>query len=349
MKFSVIVPVYGVEKYLDACVQSVLDQTFGDFELILVDDCSPDGCPAMCDAWAQKDPRIRVIHKEVNEGLGFARNTGMASAMGAHILFLDSDDTVVPELLEVCAEAVADADILTFGVAFCHENREGMVTSKRVQIPQRSYGATPKEKAEIFAMLNREKIFQYAWNKIYSREFLLSCGTKFEKTKLIEDFLFNIEVFTHARRISAVDRQFYNYRKPVHETLASRYSPEFFELCKRKFMLEQQFLRHCDSDAETHRNLIVEGYINHLISAIIRNHSKSAALTVKQQCDCIRTMITDPVTVQVLSDYTPAGMKYKLICALMRAGCIRTLLMLSIGVEFMQQQVLPLVRKFSNR
>ena len=75
MKFSVIVPVYGVEKYLDECVQSILSQTYSDFELILVDDKSPDNCPVMCDAYAAQDARVRVIHKEANEGLGFARNT----------------------------------------------------------------------------------------------------------------------------------------------------------------------------------------------------------------------------------------------------------------------------------
>ena len=76
-KISVIVPVYRVEKYLDRCVESIVNQTFGDFELILVDDGSPDNCPAMCDAWAQKDDRIRVIHKK-NGGLSSARNAGMA-------------------------------------------------------------------------------------------------------------------------------------------------------------------------------------------------------------------------------------------------------------------------------
>ena len=76
---SVIIPVYRVERYLDACVSSVLAQTFGDFEIILVDDGSPDGCPALCDAWARKDPRIRVIHRE-NGGLSAARNTGIEAA-----------------------------------------------------------------------------------------------------------------------------------------------------------------------------------------------------------------------------------------------------------------------------
>lgn len=350
MKFSVIAPVYGVEKYLNACVQSVLAQSFEDFELVLVDDCSPDGCGAMCDAWAQKDSRVRVIHKERNEGLGFARNTGMKAALGDYILFLDSDDTVASDMLMECDAALEEGqDILVFGVAFCHENHQGKVTSKRLQIPQRSCAATPEERAEMFAMLNRAKIFQYAWNKVYRREFLLSCGAQFEQTKLIEDFLFNILVFSHAGKISSLDRQFYNYRKPVHETLASRYSPEFFELCKRKFQLEQQFLRLCDSDAEAHRNLIVEGYINHVISAIIRNHAKSAGLTGKQQIRQIRTMIADPLTAEVLSEYTPASVKYKLICGCMRGGYARTLLVLSILAEFAQQRLLPFLRRLMSR
>lgn len=90
-RFSIVIPVYNTEKYLDCCVKSVLTQTFRDFELILVDDGSPDNSPAMCDAWAEKDHRIRVVHQE-NGGLSAARNTGIRNASGEYLLFLDSDD-----------------------------------------------------------------------------------------------------------------------------------------------------------------------------------------------------------------------------------------------------------------
>lgn len=91
MKFSVVIPVYKVEEYLDQCVQSVLGQTYSNIEVILVDDGSPDRCGAMCDEWAQKDDRIRALHQE-NGGLSAARNTGIRNATGDYILFLDSDD-----------------------------------------------------------------------------------------------------------------------------------------------------------------------------------------------------------------------------------------------------------------
>ena len=102
---SIIVPVYKVENYLPKCIDSILAQTFTDFELILVDDGSPDNCPALCDAAAEKDARVRVIHQK-NGGLSAARNAGLDAARGAWIGFVDSDDYIAPEMYEVLYQAV---------------------------------------------------------------------------------------------------------------------------------------------------------------------------------------------------------------------------------------------------
>lgn len=115
-KFSVVIPVYKVESYLTPCIESVVAQTYRDFEIILVDDGSPDGCPAICDAWAARDSRIRVIHQE-NQGLSGARNTGIRASCGEYILFLDSDDLWAgPDVLQIIAAGLerTDADILSF-------------------------------------------------------------------------------------------------------------------------------------------------------------------------------------------------------------------------------------------
>jgi glycosyltransferase involved in cell wall biosynthesis len=110
---SVIVPVYGVEAYLDKCVRSIVTQTYRDLEIILVDDESPDNCPAMCDAWAQKDPRIRVLHNR-HGGLSDARNMGLEASNGEFIIFVDSDDYLAPEHCEklLAAQRETDADIV---------------------------------------------------------------------------------------------------------------------------------------------------------------------------------------------------------------------------------------------
>ena len=116
-KISVIVPVYRVEKYLGRCVNSLLGQTLSDIEIILVDDGSPDGCPALCDEFAKKDGRIKVLHKE-NEGLGLARNSGMSLAVGEYIAFVDSDDYVKSEMYRTLYEAAQreNADIAMCGL-----------------------------------------------------------------------------------------------------------------------------------------------------------------------------------------------------------------------------------------
>ncbi len=109
-KVSIIVPVFNVEKYLDRCVQSLLNQTLKEIEIVLVDDQSPDNCPQLCDEYAIKDSRVKVIHKK-NEGLGMARNSGMEVATGEYITFLDSDDYVELDTYEVCYSKACEYDL----------------------------------------------------------------------------------------------------------------------------------------------------------------------------------------------------------------------------------------------
>lgn len=134
---SVIVPIYNVEKYLDRCVNSIVNQTYQNLEIILVDDGSPDHCPQMCEAWVKKDSRIKVIHKE-NTGLGMARNTGIDNATGEYICFFDSDDYIHPETIahSVALAEREQAQIVFFGI---HDvNREGTVIRKYIPESEKS-------------------------------------------------------------------------------------------------------------------------------------------------------------------------------------------------------------------
>ena len=135
---SIIVPVYRVEPYLDRCVQSIVDQTYQNLEIILVDDGSPDNCPAMCDAWAAKDSRVKVIHKE-NGGLSDARNAGLAAAAGEYIGFVDSDDWISPDMYRLLYENMAEhgSDVSACGVEMVWEDRTPprLLTKRPPRIP----------------------------------------------------------------------------------------------------------------------------------------------------------------------------------------------------------------------
>lgn len=301
---SIIMPVYGVEKYLSASINSVLNQTYKNFELILVDDKSPDKSPEICDTFAQEDDRIKVVHKPKNEGLGFARNTGLDIASGDYIYFMDSDDYIEPQLLEKAIKVFDEnIEFVVFGINRVHEKKDGSIDKIEHLIPIMAESKTAKETAHIFSMLNTKKVFPFAWNKLYKKQFLDKCGTRFEKTKLIEDFLFNIELFSKATFIKVIPDELYNYRKPQHETLVSAYAPEFFELCKRKYALEKEYLGIVNALTEENLQLIYYSYIKHLISVFLKNGSEKAGLSKREQLKKIKSVLNDTVTEDVLSAY----------------------------------------------
>ena len=164
MKLSIIIPVYRVETTLNRCVESVLNQNLDDFEVILVDDGSPDDCPQICDAWAEKDARIQVIHK-ANGGLSDARNAGVEKAHGDYITFVDSDDYIAPDtyqpLLAILADK-ADVDIIEYPV-FEHY---GSKKQHLLAFP------SDKEYTDMDDYWYRAQAYKhtYACNKIYRRE-----------------------------------------------------------------------------------------------------------------------------------------------------------------------------------
>ena len=157
-------------------------------------------------------------------------------------------------------------------------------------------------------MLNESKVFPFAWNKLYKKAFLIECGTRFEKTKLIEDFLFNIDLFSKASFIKVISDNLYNYRKPQHETLVSAYAPEFFDLCKRKYTLEKEYLNIVDAQTEEKMQLIYFSYIKHLISVFLKNSSKKSGLSKREQKEKIKAVLSDPVTEDVLNSYKPQNL-----------------------------------------
>ena len=175
MFFSVIVPIYNIEKYIKRCIDSVLAQSFADFELILVDDGSPDNCPAICDEYANKDERIKVIHKE-NGGLVSARQAGIKVASGDYIFNLDGDDAICADALESAYKIICDtnADIVSFSYRCCINGECGDVAEELV--PEGLYNKAQIEE-HIFPKLlsdkNMEHIFYFIWGKAVKRELII--------------------------------------------------------------------------------------------------------------------------------------------------------------------------------
>lgn len=214
-KISVIIPVYKVEEFLDDCVRSVIAQTHTNTEIILVDDGSPDNCPAMCDSWAEKDKRIKVIHKP-NGGLSDARNAGLEIATGEYISFIDSDDWILPEMYERMLSLIQkeNADICACSIRSCYPDHEEVWGCKEY------FTGTAEQ---ILDMLYSDTKYPVsAWNKLYKRE----CWNKlrFPVGKICEDAFTTYQLVHNAGRIVQVPEAFYCYRIRPQSIMTSAFS-----------------------------------------------------------------------------------------------------------------------------
>lgn len=213
---SVIVPVYRVEKFLPQCIESVLNQTFTDFELILVDDGSPDRCPAICDEAAERDARVRVIH-QANQGLSAARNAGIEAARGAWLSFVDSDDYIAPQFYEKLYQTAqrTDADCVMCSVQNVDES------GKPIDSALMRVADEVKTGQEVLRKIGRDDVTPYltAWNKLYRRK--LFNTLRYPAGRQNEDVFVFAELFCQVQRAVCVAEPLYFYRKRIGSIMNS--------------------------------------------------------------------------------------------------------------------------------
>lgn len=315
-KVSIIVPCWGVEKYLDKCVECLVNQTLSDIEIILVDDESPDRVPEMCDEWAKKDRRIKVVHKK-NAGLGMACNSGLDVATGEYVAFCDSDDWVEVNTYETlyskAKEENLDAVFSSFkfvdmnggplmkdSIAYMNETlkstvaiqdvMKGMIASKPHDMNERLYQASAK------VVLYRKKIID-------------DDGIHFVSERIIpsEDLLFNLDFLSKSTHISIISERFYNYRiNPASITHSVKRSA--FQLSKT---LMQKLISLVDK-----YQLGVDGLnrVNRLFiamnrSLIIRIFNSNLSYSV--QSDMISEITKDDIWKTIWSFYPIKEMPFK--------------------------------------
>lgn len=205
---SVIIPIYKVEKYLKKCINSVLNQTYSNLEIILVDDGSPDNCRKICDNYKKKDKRIKVIHKK-NGGLSDARNKGIAIAQGKYISFIDSDDYIEKNMIELLYNNLKkeNADISICNYYTFNEEQEKL---------EKESPDTAKQEIEIFnsqsalkKLMSKNSFGDYAWNKLYSAK--LFSKVKYPVGKKMEDLGTTYKLFLLSNKIVYTNKKLYNY------------------------------------------------------------------------------------------------------------------------------------------
>lgn len=257
---SVIVPVFNVEKYLDNCMESIVKQTYQNLEIVLVDDGSKDSSKQKCDEWADKDRRIKVVHKE-NAGLGMARNTGLDNATGAYVIYVDSDDFIDTRMVQVLMDAAnfyhadtvycgfmrlySDKQTKEFKQSFENVCFQGKDVTQKVLL--RMIGSEPDESVDSYLNMS-------VWHGAYSMKLILENGIRFpsERIYISEDIIYHIDYLRISKCVAFVPDCLYYYRMN-DMSLTKLYNPQRFDKeivlyreIKRKlglFLLEKDYLQ----------------------------------------------------------------------------------------------------------
>lgn len=306
-RITVVVPVYNVEKYLDRCVNSLVNQTYRNLEIILVDDGSPDRCGEMCDAWAQRDSRIKVIHKK-NAGLGMARNSGIEAATGDCIYFVDSDDYIDLTAIEKAYDTLTanDAQIVVFGLT--RVNAQGEPVRQMVPVTEQTcYRGEAVQTRFLPDLIDPEHLAARnqnlclsAWSALYSMELVRETNWRFvsEREMISEDSYSLIWLYRYVSSVAILPEALYFYCENG-ASLTQTYREDRFEKIKG-------FHRSCTEMA------VRQGYgrevcvrISGLFLAFTIAAMKQIAaadMPVKKRRDMLAGIICDELMQRILHD-----------------------------------------------
>lgn len=306
--FSIIMPVYSVEKYIEDCVKSITNQDFADFELILVDDCTPDNSGAICDELAKSDARIRVFHLPENVGANNARTVGLNNARGEYVTFMDSDDTVEAGVFKRVYDEIQKnhPQIVMFGAREKYYNKNNeLYRTVEITYPEKFLSTKQQVREEVIE-IEKTTLFGYMWNKFYSMNLVRESGVKFVDMKLNEDFKFNIDIIQNAETFSCMDFVGYNYFKREDISLTSRFVPNYFELQQMRVMELRNSYASWDLYTDEIKKALGNIYARSTVSALQRNCDKRSKMSHKDRKKWLNNLQNDFLWNE-LSTYIAAG------------------------------------------
>ncbi|MBQ4086189.1 MAG: glycosyltransferase family 2 protein [Clostridia bacterium] len=311
MLVSVIMPVYRVEAFLPRAIESVLNQTLREFELILVDDGSPDKSGAICDEYAKKDARVRVIH-QANAGAPAARNAAMEISCGKYRFFCDSDDWMEPDMLEKMT-ALAEqtqAELTVCGFTIDTDSASGM-HRQIISAPDALYETAQDFRKNAAALFDNNLLYT-PWNKLFLSERMDRLNIRFPST-FWDDFPFNLSYLHTVQRVAVTSGVYYHFTRSRAESETAKYVPQMYE--KREE--EDKWMRELYADwgltGEKEMEFLARRYAERLVGCIENLTNPKCELRFCEKMRQIRRMLNAPRAKEALSLARPEGAMLRLM------------------------------------
>ena len=312
VKISVIMPVYKVEDYVGKSIESIQAQTLTEWELFAVDDGSPDNSGAICEEYAKKDPRIKVIHQE-NAGAPAARNVAIDKAVGEFMYFMDSDDWVEPTMLEDMYKIATENDrqLVVAGYYIdTYYNDEEKFTQEQF-VPSAIY-KTQQEFREAAYKLFDKNLLYTPWNKLFSSEYLRANKLYFPNT-FWDDFPFNLSVVRDVERVAVTDKKYYHFIRKRAESETARYRSDMYDKREEENEWMEELYAHWNIDTPEVREFLARRYIERIIGCVENVTNKNCTLSPKEKKAEIKKMICSDTAQKAVHTAVPNSSYMKIL------------------------------------
>lgn len=309
---SVIVPIYNVRYFIDKGINQLLQQTYQDYEILLVDDGSTDGSWEECNRWASQDNRIVVLHQP-NQGAGAARNLGVENAMGQYIYFYDIDDEISPRLLEnnVRMMEIYSADMIVFG----YKSIDTIYKSEVIVGFPKTYVESNHQLRDIYVDEFVLKVNGFPWNKFYSKEFLDRHHLRFENQRIQQDEVFNMLCYKHVEKMFISPEVLYHYYVYDKGNTRSRFIADRFDIYKSVRMHFEDLKSFWDLNDKRLDDYLCKRFYDSVMSCMLFNLTHPNCNFSKQEKRVeIKRIMTDPLTVEAFAyaDNAYSGLEHRL-------------------------------------
>lgn len=263
-KISVIVPIYNSEKHIKKCLDSIVNQSYKNIEIILVNDGSIDKSEEICKEYADNDKRIKYIF-QLNNGVSSARNNGITNASGEYLLFVDSDDYIDLDMIEILTNnTLEEWDLIIFGFKeFCCINNTELILGSYVS--SKRYDCKISDFMEIFGQMYELRLLSAPWNNLFSREIIENNNIRFiEEISYGEDTLFSLKYYNSCHKVCILDKTLYNYSRSSDESLSKKFNKDKYNTVNLIYDEIRNLLEKHGKYSECNKLVIERSYFYHI-------------------------------------------------------------------------------------
>lgn len=311
IKISIIMPVYNVEAYVGKAIESILAQSFTDYEFLIVDDGTPDKSGEICDEYAKKDARIQVIHKE-NGGAPSARNTAIEMARGKYVYFLDSDDWAEPDMLSdmyaLAEKNEAELVVCGYYIDTYYGDRH---LSEKICVDDRVYTDAQSFREQSYRYFDRNMLYT-PWNKLYRMDMIQRYNLRFPDT-LWDDFPFNLSYLFHVERVAFSTNAYYHFIRARADSETSAYRADMYEKREEEQGWMENLYKEWGICTEETKEMVARRYIERMVGCIANVTSSKCTLSSKERRAQIKKMLHNPRVDAALAVAKPRSRYMKLM------------------------------------